>query len=375
VLTPRRWLALLACTEVVLGLSSGTQLPDRGQPWRPTQPAPAVGFVGSAACSQCHARLVAAHQVTGMAKALRSAENCQVLASHPTLTFRNGEYTYQIVRQSGRSLYKVSYRDESISVPLSYCFGHGETGQTYLLQHNGVFYESRVSFYPAVERLDFTLGAPRTEPPSLEAALGQKLTHEDARKCFSCHATNAVSETQELRLEGLIPGIGCEACHGPAAEHVAAAQAGKLPKTGVFSPTNMAGDELSQRFCGSCHRGSEEVMAMPDRGGIGNLRFQPYRLAKSSCYYSDPKDRRISCIACHDPHEALVREPAFYDAKCLACHASTASSTVGAKAKPCTTSTKRCSTCHMPKIDLPGAHARFTDHFIRIARSGASYPK
>ena len=69
-----------------------------------------------------------------MAKALRSAENCQVLASHPSLTFRNGEFTYQIVRQSGRSLYKVSYRDESISVPLSYCFGHGETGQTYLLQ-------------------------------------------------------------------------------------------------------------------------------------------------------------------------------------------------------------------------------------------------
>ena len=57
-----------------------------------------------------------AYQVTGMAKALRSAENCQVLASHPSLTFRNGEYTYQILRQSGRSLYKVSYRDESISV-------------------------------------------------------------------------------------------------------------------------------------------------------------------------------------------------------------------------------------------------------------------
>ncbi len=169
-------------------------------------------------------------------------------------------YTYQIVRESGRSLYKVSYRDESISVPLSYCFGHGETGQTYLLQHKEALYESRVSFYPAVERLDFTLGAPRTEPESLEAALGQKLTPEDARKCFSCHATNAVNETQELRLEGLMPGIGCEACHGPAAAHVAAAKAGQSPKTGVFSPANLAGDELSQRFCGSCHRSYEEVM-------------------------------------------------------------------------------------------------------------------
>jgi hypothetical protein len=28
----------------------------------------------------------------------------------------------------------------------------------------------------------------------------------------------------------------------------------------------------------------------------------------------------------------------------------------------------------MPKIELPGAHARFTDHQIRIARTGQAYP-
>jgi formate-dependent nitrite reductase cytochrome c552 subunit len=33
-----------------------------------------------------------------------------------------------------------------------------------------------------------------------------------------------------------------------------------------------------------------------------------------------------------------------------------------------------CVTCHMPKIELPGAHARFTDHQIRIARAGEPYP-
>jgi Cytochrome c554 and c-prime len=343
--------------------------------WRPTEGAARAGFAGSAPCTPCHARLAASHQATGMAKALRSADNCQVLATHPTLTFRNGEYSYQIVRQSGRSLYTVSYRDESVSTPISYCFGHGETGQTYLIQHNGAFYESRVSFYPAIERLDFTVGAPRSEPESLENALGQRLTTTEAQGCFACHATNAVSETQQLQLEGLTPGIGCEACHGPAAEHVAAAKAGQSPKSGIFSPTNMAGDELSQRFCGSCHRSFEEVMSMPGRGGLGNVRFQPYRLAKSACYYDDPKDRRISCIACHDPHQDIVREPNFYDAKCLACHASRASANLpaGATAKLCRTSTKNCSTCHMPKTEPPGSHYRFTDHFIRIVRRDTLY--
>src|SRR5262245_51689170 len=164
---------------------------------------------------------------------MRSAENCQVLASHPSLTFRHGEYTYQIVRESGRSVYKVSYREESIAVPVSYCVGHGGTGQTYLLQYKGSIYESRVSFYPAIEMLGFTSGARRGGPESLEAALGQKLASEDARKCFSCHATNAVSETQELRLETLTPGVSCEACHGPGAEHVAAVQGGRDPKAGI----------------------------------------------------------------------------------------------------------------------------------------------
>jgi formate-dependent nitrite reductase cytochrome c552 subunit len=33
-----------------------------------------------------------------------------------------------------------------------------------------------------------------------------------------------------------------------------------------------------------------------------------------------------------------------------------------------------CVECHMPKVDLPGAHHKFTDHQIRIARAGEPYP-
>ena len=373
-LTPGRCLLLIACAGLSLGLPMSSQLLDRSQPWRPTQPTGSSGFVGSAVCSKCHASLVTAQRVTGTARALRTTENCQLLASHPSLTFRHGEYTYQIVRESGRSVYKVSYRDESITAPVSYCVGHGETAQTYLLQYKGSIYESRVSFYPALEMLDFTLGASRGEPESLEAALGQRLASEDARKCFSCHATNAVSETQELRLESLTAGVSCEACHGPGAEHVAAVQAGRDPKTGIFSTSTITGDELSQRFCGSCHRSFGEVMAMVDLGGAGNVRFQPYRLAKSSCYQGDPKNRRISCVACHNPHEGVVRESDFYDAKCKACHATGPNSPASAE-KMCSTATKKCSSCHMPKIGLPEAHAQFTDHFIRVARPGSPYPK
>lgn len=342
--------------------------------WKPREAA-SGGFVGSSACSPCHARLAATHRAASMASASRSAENCRVLAAHPSLTLRDGEYSYEIVRQEGRSLYKVTYRDDALSVPISYCIGHGGTAQTYLFNHGGAFYESRLSFYPALEKLDWTPGTARNEPESLESALGQKLTQDDAQKCFSCHATNAVGEGGKLNLDGLIPGVGCEACHGPAAEHVEAAKAGQAPRRGISSLKRLAGDQLSQQFCGSCHRSFEEVMAMPDRGGIGNVRFQPYRLAKSSCYYSDPKDRRISCIGCHDPHDSLAQEPAFYDAKCLACHASGVTASQEATVKSCRRSQKDCTTCHMPKTSVPGAHAQFTDHFIRIVRPALPHPQ
>jgi hypothetical protein len=32
-------------------------------------------------------------------------------------------------------------------------------------------------------------------------------------------------------------------------------------------------------------------------------------------------------------------------------------------------------TCHMPKVDLPGMHADFTDHWIRIAKPNEPVPR
>jgi formate-dependent nitrite reductase cytochrome c552 subunit len=33
-----------------------------------------------------------------------------------------------------------------------------------------------------------------------------------------------------------------------------------------------------------------------------------------------------------------------------------------------------CVTCHMPKLELPGAHFAFTDHYIRIVQPNIPYP-
>ena len=35
---------------------------------------------------------------------------------------------------------------------------------------------------------------------------------------------------------------------------------------------------------------------------------------------------------------------------------------------------ERCHGGHMPRLDLPGAHKKFTDHMIRIVKANEQYP-
>jgi len=113
---------------------------------------------------------------------------------------------------------------------------------------------------------------------------------------------------------------------------------------------------------------------MPKQGGLNNLRYQPYRIFSSRGHSGDP---RISCVACHDPHDKLAEDAAFYDSKCLACHLTTRgqAKTALRSAPACPVSKQQCTTCHMPKIELPGAHGKFTDHWIRIVKPGELAPK
>jgi len=108
--------------------------------------------------------------------------------------------------------------------------------------------------------------------------------------------------------------------------------------------------------------------------GPSNVRFQPYRLANSKCF--NGADPRISCIACHDPHQKVVRDVTDYDSKCLACHSPTleAATPTSPHARSCPVAKANCTSCHMPKVPFPGGHFVFTDHEIRVVKPNEPYP-
>ena len=352
------------------GEIQGTFLP----PGRlPTHAPPGAVYLGPSACSQCHPAEAATQQSTAMANTLQAAADSPILRSHPRLEFKSGGYFYQIVRENNNLVYRVTDGVETISEPLLWALGLGEAGQTYVYKHKGDYYESRVSFYNDIRGLDFTIGAMRPGPTALEEGAGWKMSPARVRDCFGCHSTGAVRESR-LTIHLLIPGITCEGCHGAGGKHVAAIQAGneKEARKQIFDPGKLSTEQLSE-FCGSCH-GTFSRVVESRISGISNVRFQPYRLSNSRCY--NPDDRRISCVACHNPHKQVEREPLSYDSKCLACHAplSRKTGTEERRSAACPVATYRCVTCHMPKNEIPGSHFNFTDHWIRVVRANEHYP-
>jgi hypothetical protein len=307
-----------------------------------------------------------------MERALELPGTNPTLASRPNLTVDKGAYTYTVETHAGKSTYTVTDGAHSITLPIYWSFG--AEAQTWILERDGNFYESLVSFYPSVERLDNTTGDEGLKPGTLEEAIGRRLSGTEVKACFACHATNAVTNGQ-LSLGTLKPGVQCEHCHSGVEAHLiseALSEGGDI-ESAPPALGRLSSEEIS-KFCGQCHRTWELVVRSGWRG-VSNVRFQPYRLANSRCF--DGTDHRISCLACHDPHQTVVRNEGSYDVKCLACH--TASPSNGSVAFPaggtvCPVAKSKCVSCHMPAVRLPNGLMTFHDHEIRLAKPGEPYP-
>jgi hypothetical protein len=76
---------------------------------------------------------------------------------------------------------------------VAWAFGAGEYGQTYILQKNGTYTESRLSYYTSLNALNITPGQSNRTTQGAEDALGKKLDNETTASCFQCHTSEAVT--------------------------------------------------------------------------------------------------------------------------------------------------------------------------------------
>jgi hypothetical protein len=291
-------------------------------------------------------------------------------------TVRCGAYLYHVVPQADAPKLIAGSGNQSISGNIAWTFGAGVVGQTFVLESKGKLYDSEVTSFRGLDGgMDVSPAHKPAKAGDWDRALGEKLTPKAATGCFGCHTTASTTKDR-FDPEHATPGIMCEACHGPGLAHVAAANMNLVGdgETRIFNPRSLNPVE-SVDFCGACHMTWGDVVEsrlfVPS-----NVRFAPYRLEKSRCW-GVGGDQRLVCSACHDPHKPLVQEASFYDQVCLNCHRSQRSQPPGrsdSAHEVCPEATAGCTTCHMPKYDVPEMHAKFTDHFIRVVRPGEPYP-
>lgn len=344
----------------------------RAPGWWPTKGTFARNeFVGPAKCAKCHADIAETQNPSAMMLTASLAADSGHLQAN-ALEYRLGPYLYRASVKGGIAHYSVSNGRQTIAGPLSWSFGI-RMGQSYFFDYKGRTYLVPLTYYPERKSFGFTVDQPHSVPTSLPKAIGRVLSNEQIRGCFDCHTT-ASTTSEHFDPNQSIPGVTCEACHGPGANHLAAVAAGLTAQgiTMILNPQQFNPVKAID-FCGACHRTWWDVVL--DNGtGKQALRFQPYRIENSRCWGKG--DRRITCVACHDPHKPLVREAGAYDDRCLSCHLNSRDAKPAADhpGAACPTATKNCVTCHMPQLEIAEVPVKFTDHQIRIVRPGEPIP-
>ncbi len=190
--------------------------------------------------------------------------------------------------------------------------------------------------------------------------------------CYGCHvsqlSTNYNSETDTYHTAWAEPGINCESCHGPSAEHnkIARATPKDLPLTDLrIIRTKTMTKQQRNDLCSSCHAKAspltleykpeerffdhfdlvtlEDPDYYPDGRDLGeNYTYTSWSM--SPCV----KSGKIDCIHCHTSSGRYRFKKEKFNDACMPCHADKVNSPAEHTHHPVESRASRCISCHMP---------------------------
>src|SRR5262249_27364031 len=113
-------------------------------------------YVGSETCGHCHQDKFESQKNSPMARAVKPATADAFTNMPHAMSFRSGSYNYSLSQTATGAEYSTSNDQQSASAAVSWVFGDRQFGDTFLYQQNGIYFESRVSYYRAINGLDLT---------------------------------------------------------------------------------------------------------------------------------------------------------------------------------------------------------------------------
>jgi predicted CXXCH cytochrome family protein len=376
---------------------------------------PLPEYAGSESCRGCHAGIYTAWSQSGMAKMLRPyiAQNVIGDFQGKTQFYRGDEAQYlngrvevshgqnrtpyaRMVIRDGRHYFDILQSDAKWhSYRVDYTIG-SKFQQAYATKlPNGEIHVFPIQYSKLTNQwINYwkIIDPPGSERADFEA-------WEQLDGATSYQAVCAVCHTSQLRnskgggfdVQGVDfrePGINCEMCHGPSAQHVAEMTVNEhFPKAALDPPVNfrdISGRDFV-RICAQCHMQS----AIRKPGSAGELNYSrsgeffltnpsiPFGEFSRLGFYKDGRFRQttfmvealqrtqcfrkgqVSCGTCHDPHgrdaSSSLTSLKFRDQPdlmCTGCHLQFQNrARLSAHSRHRDTSEgSRCVSCHMPRI-------------------------
>jgi predicted CXXCH cytochrome family protein len=388
---------------MLLACGSPDETPERADSAGSAAPAAALHepFAEAGSCAGCHPQQAEHWAGSHHDLAMQPATQETVLGDFDDASFAQFPVMTRFFRRDGRFFVNTQGPDgENADFEVLYTFGV-EPLQQYLVELPG----GRLQAFPIA--WDTERGRWFDVNPEERAEPGDPF-HWTGRyqswnaMCAECHSTGLAkgydveSDTYQTTWAGI--DVGCQACHGPGAEHVALAQAGtELPTdSGLAARFSMseAADEIA--VCAPCHSRRHPVTRATAPGHPLLDHFVP-RTLLPGLYHADGQIREevyvygsflqsrmhqqgVRCSDCHDPHGlTLVAEG---DALCTQCHSDQANPrfpTLTAKRydspehhfHPPDSIGARCVECHMPATTYMQVEPR-RDHSLRVPRPDLS---
>jgi tetratricopeptide (TPR) repeat protein len=347
-------------------------------------------YVGAAACAPCHAKESRLHERTRHARTFHRGRALLELPipDHPIPDPHDPKIIHTFERDNDRIRVQTKVNDHVYQLVVEYAFGTKGSYMTMIGRDDEKTYRAlRVSSVPSAHGTDWVpTGGDVVASHRSENVRGEPITVRDGVvRCVYCHVTQPRNFRDPPPEVGIGPeaadaAIGCERCHGPGANHVAAIKAG-LSDRAIVNIGTAPADAITTQ-CADCHKVGLKSAIIADADNPKHVRSPAVTLEVSRCYTES--EGGMSCLTCHDPHRTPEKSPAYYEAKCLSCHARQENGAVlkGNAVKnepPLTDSASRktvcpvnpvrdCLNCHMPKVELADLHVTLTDHYIRIRK-------
>lgn len=367
---------------------------------------------------QCHQDAFAAWNGSHHALAMQEADTQTVLGDFNNAAFNYGAVESRFFKRDGMFFVHTDGPDGKLAdYPVKYTFGVTPL-QQYLIEFPGGRYQALSIAWDSRSKEE---GGQRW----FHLYAHDKVEHSDQlhwtgryqnwnMQCAECHSTDlkkgydAATDSYKTTFSAL--NVSCEACHGPASQHIAWAQHAQPP----FAPDDAKGlalrlqsrwreawqfphpdaqyaqrdkpaAEALMNTCWACHARRATLA----EGGLPGLPLEDTHrpaLLTQPAYYADGQQRDedytwgsfrqskmyregVTCLDCHEPHALKLR--AEGNALCARCHNPAAFDTPKHHFHKLGSKGAQCIDCHAPKQNYMVVDGRH-DHSFRLPRPDLS---